>query len=107
MPAAHCPPLLAAAALALGASAQSVRPTLEATPVAQLRVIYLECARQSEVERLPIEVLAYCSEAADVLREREFGGSLDAQVAWWRSEKARHQPTPAALPRRPSEILRR
>lgn len=90
--------VIATCVVSAGASAQSQRAAVEPLAPAQLRLVYLECARLSEQQRMPAKVFNFCSDAAEVQREREFKGDFDAQVAWWRGARDAHQPTPVANP---------
>jgi hypothetical protein len=89
---------LACALLAPAASAQSLHSSFASLAPSQLRLIYLECARLSEADRLPQAVFSYCTDAAQALLEREFGGDFEAQLTWWRAAREAHRPTPSANP---------
>ena len=57
---------------------------LEKLPEADLKTIYLSCARASSERLLSLGEMIQCSTAADVLKRRSFGGDFDAMLAWWR-----------------------
>lgn len=63
----------------------------------QLRDQYLECERVSSRERMSLVAMAWCASVSDVLVQRDFGGDMEKQLAWWR--KARADYTPAAARR--------
>ena len=89
---------IACSLVSLGASAQTVRTAIEPIAPAQLGLIYLECARLSEQQRMPVKVFNFCSDIAELQRDRDFKGDFDAQLAWWRGARDTHQPTPSANP---------
>ena len=49
-----------------------------------LKALYLACVRESSERRLTTEEAAHCSNAADVLKVRAFGGDFDAMIGWLR-----------------------
>ena len=51
-------------------------------PEADLKALYLGCVGQSSQRRLSMEEAAHCSNAADVLKVRAFGGDFDAMIGW-------------------------
>ncbi|WBX99936.1 hypothetical protein PE066_10605 [Ramlibacter tataouinensis] len=83
--------LLGLAACAAGAAAP---PTVARMDSAALRKHYLQCSRESEQVRLGPPQAQFCAEVAQALLQRDFGGSLERQLAWWR--QARQEPPPAA-----------
>jgi len=83
--------LLSAAALGQtlpGAPAPGDRERLlahfERVAEADLKALYLLCARVSSRRMLAFDEAAHCSIAADVLKARSFAGDFDALLAWWR-----------------------
>jgi hypothetical protein len=83
--------LLSAAALGQnlpGAPAPGDRERLlahfERVAEADLKTLYLLCARVSSRRILAFDEAAHCSIAADVLKARSFAGDFDALLAWWR-----------------------
>ncbi len=52
-----------------------------------LKALYLACVRESSERRLSMEEAAHCSNAADVLKVRAFGGDLDAMIGWLRLQQ--------------------
>jgi hypothetical protein len=61
----------------------------------QLRAAYLECDRISAASRVDQEFMMTCERVARVLRDRDFGGDFERQLAWWRSQRGSPQ-APAA-----------
>jgi hypothetical protein len=59
---------------------------LERFSEADLKALYLGCARESARQRLSPHDAARCSAAAELLKERSFGGDFDALLAWWRRQ---------------------
>jgi hypothetical protein len=51
---------------------------------ADLKALYVRCARESSERRLSMEEAAHCSKAADVLKVRAFGGDFETMIGWLR-----------------------
>ena len=89
------PPLAPRALLSLGllcftagASAGPHDPP-DAAGSARLRAAYLECDRITAGSRVAPDVMAACQQVGDALRDREFGGSFERLLAWWREHRQR------------------
>jgi hypothetical protein len=54
---------------------------------AQLRAAYLECDRVTAEARADLGVMIACGRVGDALRRRDFGGSFERQLQWWRSAR--------------------
>ena len=61
------------------------RSHLHSLPVAELKVMYLECERLASHAFLDVDTAAYCSMVSEELLERSFGGNFNELLAWWRS----------------------
>lgn len=78
------------------------RPALAGLEVGQLKVLYLECAARSEVERMHLGDVMRCSLVHEELMQRGFDGSFARLLAWWQAQKsalanatdAVHEPLP-------------
>lgn len=86
--------LMSAAALSLSVSAappyldtRHVMAHMERLSEAALKSLYLRCADESSRRVLSLHEAIECSIAADVLKERGFGGDFDAMLAWWRRHR--------------------
>ena len=77
--------LLLSAGPALAAPAGSAH--IESMGEAQLKERYLVCARQASLQRMGAADAALCSQVADTLLRKSFGGDLDRQLAWWRQHR--------------------
>lgn len=55
---------------------------------ARLRAAYLECDRISAASRVEPDFMSSCERVSRVLRDRDFGGSFERQLAWWKSARA-------------------
>ena len=60
---------------------------LEKLPETALKTMYLGCARVSSKRLLSLDEAVQCSAAADVLKDRSFGGDFNAMLAWWRRHR--------------------
>ena len=81
--------LAGAPCLALPALPSCVDPAqaamvFERMAESDLKALYLACVRESSERRLSVEEAVHCSNAADVLKVRAFGGDFDAMIAWLR-----------------------
>jgi hypothetical protein len=75
------------------------RLALAGLDVGQLKVLYLECAARSEVERMDLGDVIRCSFVHEELMQRGFDGSFTRLLAWWQAHKtavtdAVHEPVP-------------
>jgi len=59
----------------------------QSVPDADLKALYLGCVRESSQRRLSMDEAAHCSNAADVLKVRAFGGDFDAMIGWLRQHR--------------------
>ncbi len=59
----------------------------ETLPETALKTMYLSCARASSERLLSLDEAVRCSTAADLLKERSFGGDFNAMLAWWRRHR--------------------
>ena len=95
--------LVAALALAplAGAHGQPASDDFSRVPLAELKARYLACDRAATRTVLDPGTAVTCSNAAEALLERGFGGDFDRLIAWWRSEKdgAAGGPQAAARPK--------
>jgi hypothetical protein len=65
---------------------------------AQLRAAYLECDRISATSRVDQDFMMACERVGRVLRDRDFGGDFERQLAWWRvAREAARPPAEAGL----------
>ena len=53
-----------------------------------LKVLYLECTRRAEQERLDLGDAMQCSLAHEELLQRGFDGRFERMLAWWQEHKA-------------------
>ena len=56
-------------------------------PADALKREYLTCERAAMQSRLDLATAAACSVLYEEVRERVFGGSFDALIAWWRTAR--------------------
>ena len=59
---------------------------------ADLKTLYLACTRESSERRLSTEEAAHCSNAADVLKIRAFGGDFNAMIGWLHEARGATRP---------------
>jgi len=59
---------------------------LSASDGSRLKNLYLDCARETSVERMDVEQSVYCQAVADVLMHRHFNGNLDRLLGWWKQQ---------------------
>jgi len=57
---------------------------------ADLKTLYLRCARESSRRLLGFDEAALCSTAGEALKARSFGGDFNALLAWWRLHRDDH-----------------
>jgi hypothetical protein len=67
--------------------ARHVMTHMERLPEDQLKSFYLRCDRESSQRLLSVQEAVECSIAADVLKERSFGGDFEAMLTWWRRHR--------------------
>lgn len=86
--------LVSAAALGQtlhGASGWSDRERLLAhfdrAAEADLKAVYLHCARQSSQRLLGFDEATRCTIAGEALKAHHFGGDFNALLAWWRQHR--------------------
>ena len=60
---------------------------LHATPEAQLRRQYLQCAHASNQRLLAPDEAILCVLVADVLMQRAFGGDFSALISWYQHHR--------------------
>ena len=83
--------ILAASALCVAAAAQAQTVGAErvaALDVAQLKTAYLACDEEATRNVLDAGSAAICSQIAEALKARAFGGDFERLLAWWREAKA-------------------
>lgn len=82
--------ILAASALCVAAAqAQTVgAERVTALDVAQLKTAYLACDEEATRNVLDAGSAAICSQIAEALKARAFGGDFERLLAWWREAKA-------------------
>jgi hypothetical protein len=79
------------AALALSGSQAGAKEVAAAQrPLAELEEIFWECDYASAQVMLDAATAVACVAAIGELRRRKFEGDLDAMLAWWQRNKARH-----------------
>lgn len=94
--------LACAAAVAMDLSPESVA----ALDSNVLKAAYLECDRLSSQTAMDPQFMVTCGMVSDVLLQREFGGSLERQLQWWKKAREDFQrlreivPAQADVPRR-------
>jgi hypothetical protein len=78
-----------AAGLACGAAAAlDVAPEeIAGLDSSVLKAAYLECDRLSSQTAVDQHFMVTCGIVSDVLLKREFGGSLERQLQWWKSAR--------------------
>jgi hypothetical protein len=83
-----CAPALAQMS---GAAEREMRARLEALAVPELKLLYLGCDDEAQRRVLGFEEAARCSTAAELLKQRGFGGNFDALLAWWKQQRAQER----------------
>lgn len=84
----HLIPLLLSGLLAAPAFAAPQTGELEeATLLLVLESVYLQCDRESRVRLLGFGEAAHCSQVAEELLRRRFGGDFRRLIAWWQSQR--------------------
>lgn len=72
---------------AFGVFAQVEQDVLAATPVDELKRVYMDCDRAASRTVLDFGTAAQCSMVGESLMKRAFAGDFDKLLAWWRIEK--------------------
>lgn len=67
--------------------AQASRVNLDASPVDELKRVYLACAHTSTHTVLDVTTAANCAAVGDELKHRAFGGDFESLIAWWHSQR--------------------
>ena len=75
-----------AAGLACGAAAafDGAPHAIASLDSSVLKAAYLECDRLSSRQAMDQDFMVTCGMVSDVLLQREFGGSLERQLQWWK-----------------------
>lgn len=74
-------------ALAWFGEREQMLAAMEAMPQPQLKAAFLRCDRASNQRMLDLGEAVPCAMAWDALLKREFGGNVDAMLAWWRAQR--------------------
>ncbi len=74
-------------AIALLGAREQMLTALEAMPQTRLKAAFLSCDQASTQRVLDLGEAMPCAMAWDALLKREFGGNLDAMLAWWRARR--------------------
>lgn len=74
-------------AIALLGAREQLLAAFDAMPQVRLEDVFLRCARESSEHMLGLDEAVPCAMAWDTLLKREFGGDIDALLAWWRAHR--------------------
>ncbi len=73
--------------VALLGAREPLLAVFDAMPEARLKATFLRCDQESSQRVLDLGEAVPCAMAWDTLLKREFGGDVDALLAWWRAHR--------------------
>lgn len=96
-PARHVAAIAAAIACASAMAMPRTVQDIETMTSAELRTAYLACDRITAEGRADVDLFSTCAIVGEVLMHRDFGGSLELQLQWWREARESFAPAVGLL----------